>query len=227
MPGDEKHFYVSRMLQCCCKFMKMLFRKLFLTPAWWQTTPRTRSIRLWDRSADPTQEANRMGSEDSHFDYECLILSLVFAEGLRSQCWKHETINDLHHFAFNQLWQTTSSVPQPSRLTYFPSFYLYCAFELRLKAATLKQTWPRGSPTPDRIAPNSTNSSIQTNQVATVLLHHSLLVTFHSRNHNFVAVFSLCSCEDHSKDMRISTGNQCDRVFFWQVTIKRNKKKRK
>lgn len=192
MSGDEKHFYVSRMLQCCCKFMKMLFCKLFLTPAWWQTTPRTRSNRLWDRSADPTQEANRMGSEDSHFDYECLILSLVFAEGLRSQCWKHGTINDLHHFSFNQLWQTTSSVPQPSRLTYFPGFYLYCAFELGLKAATLKQTWPRGTPTPDRIASNSLLYKRTKWQHCS---YHSLLVTFHSRNHNFVAVFSLCSCQ--------------------------------
>lgn len=57
MAGNEKHFCDSRMLQCCRKFMKMLFCELFLTLAQWQTTPRLHCNGLPDRSADPTQEA--------------------------------------------------------------------------------------------------------------------------------------------------------------------------
>lgn len=131
--GGEKHFHVSRMLQWCRKFMKMLFCELFLTLARWRTTPRIHCNGLWDRSADPSQEAGR--GVRTHCDYECLLLSLVFAEGLRSRCWKRGTINDLHHFAFNKLRQTTSSVPQVPRLTRFPGFHLCCAFEPGLKAA--------------------------------------------------------------------------------------------
>lgn len=198
LPGNEKHFCVSWMLQCCRKFMKMLFCELFLTRARWQSTPGIHCNGLRDKSVDPTQETG--------WAVRTLILitsasfsHLFFAEGLRSRCWKHGTINDLHYFAFNKLWQTTPSVPQDPRLTCFPGFHLCCAFEPDLKAATLKQTRPRGSPTPDRMGSNSANSFIQTNQVAPLLLHGALLVTFQSRNHNFVAVFSLCSCQDQSK----------------------------
>lgn len=108
-----------------------------------------------------TREGNKIGVQGLSFWLGVPHSLTCFLQCLRSEFWKHGTFSDLQQFVFNKQWQTTSS-PFPLHCSHSPGFYVYSAFEPAPKAATLKQTWPRGS-----LLPNSGISFLQTSWVAT------------------------------------------------------------
>lgn len=137
MPGKEKHFHVSRMLQCCCKFMKMLFCELFLTLAQWQTTPGIHCNGLREKVADPTQEAGwgvRILILITNASFSHLFL--LKTSGLGAESMGPSMIFTI--LLLTSYDKQHHLVPQVPRLTCFPAFHLCCVFEPGLKAATLK-----------------------------------------------------------------------------------------
>lgn len=142
--------------QWCRKFMKMLFCERF----WPQCDGKTPGGHLvMDCMIRPQTHATSVTTREGErrrwrSRTLILIMSASFSLVL-SKAWGLSWESVGPSVIFNSLFLTSDDKQHaPPQLLQSPGFYLCWAFEPGLKAAALKQTWPRGIPTPDRMPTN-------------------------------------------------------------------------